>query len=604
MTTKPKARKFRIRRATTPGTAWDPETSETEVAIEAQRAALSTAGGTGATKAEDGKSGHTTGQKTGQPTGQASGQPPEQPNGPAGKGPAAAPPDDNEDDDDFSLDDDDLEDDRPAAADAARKPAARPAPGSPEAALEAIRQEGLTSRQLRMARRVALRHNLAPTSDLDAVRMLREKGIDPFQHSNMLDLVVHRKSEADRKVQLPQKVTESPDQLPSTQLSPAARREREIGEIQRDIVRRRRRSLGLLAARLAFFVGVPTLICGYYFYNIASPMYSTKSEFMILQADGAGTGQMTGLLAGTQFATTQDSIAVQSFLQSKDAMMRLDSDAGFKQHFQQPWIDPIQRLPEDATLEETYAVYNRDVKIGYDPSEGVLRMEVTAADPQSATVFSQRLIAYAEERVNDMSREKRGDQMKDAKQGLEVAQEERRQAQEALVRLQQQNALLDPEGKIASLRTMISSFETQLEEKELELSALEDNSRPNQARIDGARGDIRRLRAKIVELNDRMTQASQGEDSLASLTVKINMAQADLATRDMMMQSALQQVEQTRMEANRQVRYLTTSVKPVPSQEPSYPRKFENTLLAFLIFGGIYLMISLTASILREQVTT
>ena len=65
-----------------------------------------------------------------------------------------------------------------------------------------------------------------------------------------------------------------------------------------------------------------------------------------------------------------------------------------------------------------------------------------------------------------------------------------------------------------------------------------------------------------------------------------------------------QQVEQTRMEANRQVRYLTTSVRPVPAEEPSFPRKFENTILAFLIFSGIYLMISLTASILREQVSS
>ena len=52
------------------------------------------------------------------------------------------------------------------------------------------------------------------------------------------------------------------------------------------------------------------------------------------------------------------------------------------------------------------------------------------------------------------------------------------------------------------------------------------------------------------------------------------------------------------------MRYLTVSVRPVASQDPSYPRAFENTILAFLIFAGIYLMISLTASILREQVSS
>ena len=45
--------------------------------------------------------------------------------------------------------------------------------------IDAIRNEGLTARQLRMARRLAHKHGLAPTSDFDAVRLLRKAGIDP-----------------------------------------------------------------------------------------------------------------------------------------------------------------------------------------------------------------------------------------------------------------------------------------------------------------------------------------------------------------------------------------------------------------------------------------
>jgi len=70
------------------------------------------------------------------------------------------------------------------------------------------------------------------------------------------------------------------------------------------------------------------------------------------------------------------------------------------------------------------------------------------------------------------------------------------------------------------------------------------------------------------------------------------------------LQSALEAKRQAEIEANKQVRYLSLSVRPVPSQDATYPRAFENTVLAFLIFSGIYLMISLTASILREQVSS
>ena len=285
-------------------------------------------------------------------------------------------------------------------------------------------------------------------------------------------------------------------------------------------------------------------------------------------------------------------------------MLRLDKDAGFKAHFTQQSLDPIQRLNENPSAEDAYKTFKKNVKIGYDPTEGVIRMEVIAADPEVATLFSKNLIDYAEERVNNLTQQKRGDQMKDARESFENAEKERRSAQEQLVTLQQKGAILDPEAVILSLRSQINSIELQLLEKELQLAALLDNARPNQSRVDGARGDVRRLEEQLGELNAKMTDASQGENSLATLTLNIQMAQADLATRDMLLQSALQSMEQTRVEAGRQVRYLTISVEPIPSEDASYPRAFENTILAFLIFGGIYLMISITASILREQVTS
>ena len=59
-----------------------------------------------------------------------------------------------------------------------------------------------------------------------------------------------------------------------------------------------------------------------------------------------------GLLSGSPLASSQDSITVQGYLQSRDAMLRLDADEGFRDHFSQEFIDPIQRLDPDATQEE------------------------------------------------------------------------------------------------------------------------------------------------------------------------------------------------------------------------------------------------------------
>jgi capsular polysaccharide transport system permease protein len=490
--------------------------------------------------------------------------------------------------------------------------------------MDAIRHEGLTGRQLRMARRVAQKHGLPATSDFDAVRLLREKGIDPFQRSNMLELVVPQAGGSQHeggpgnalaelpgqqggagsgRVQLPQTVPVDREMLPSTEVSPMERRMREISDIQKDITLRRRKKMGLLIVRLAFFVLVPTFFAGYYFYKVATPMYSTDSQFLIIQNEGGGGASPFGGLLPTQFANSADSIATQAYLQSKDAMLRLDDDVGFKDHFASEDIDPIQRLTADPTNEEAYKLYKKNIKIGYDPTEGVIRMEVIAADPQIATTFSERLLKYAEDRVNSLSQGKRDSGMNDAEIGFKKATEQRRSAQQHLIELQVENGV-DPEAVIAAIRTQITNYESLLIEKQLELAALLDNARPNRAKVEGAQGDVRRLEGALAQLNDRMNNATEGNNSLAQQAVSLQLAQADLANADGNLQLAQTGLEQARTEASRQVRYLTVAVRPVPSEEPSYPRKFENTILAFLIFGGMYLMLSLTASILREQVTS
>jgi capsular polysaccharide transport system permease protein len=143
----------------------------------------------------------------------------------------------------------------------------------------------------------------------------------------------------------------------------------------------------------------------------------------------------------------------------------------------------------------------------------------------------------------------------------------------------------------------------QLREKQLELEQLLSNPRPSEARVEGVRGDIARLESLVVDLRRSMTEGQNGGASLARISGELRIAEADLTTRQLLLQQAAQQLETARIEANRQVRYMAIGVSPVAPDEATYPRAFENTALAFLIFSGIYLMVSLTAAVLREQVS-
>lgn len=463
--------------------------------------------------------------------------------------------------------------------------------------------EALTGRQLRMARRIAQKHGIKAASDLDAVRQLRERGIDPFERANMLQLVPNAPDEGAAGVPAARREAPAPAMPTDAPLDDAGRAA-EIMEIQRDIVRRRRRRLALLGVRLAFFVGLPTAIAGYYYNVIATPMYATNSTFIIQQADlAAGGANLGGLFAGTGLASQQDSIAVQDYLLSREAYRRLDEDLGFRAHFSDPDIDPLQRLDTDATREQGYELYTDMVQIGYDPTEGVVKLEVVAADPTVSARFSQSLIDYAEERVDQLTARLRGDQMEGASDSFEEAERKMLEAQSRVVQLQEQLGVVSAEAELSNAYGQIGTIETQLREERLRLDELLANRRPNQTRVDIARSRIAQLDQELARLREGLTDAGTDAASLARVTAELGVAQMDLQTRQLLLQQAAQQLETARIEANRQVRYLSTSRPPVPPDQPTYPKAFENTVLAFLIFGAIYLMISLTVAILREQVS-
>lgn len=478
--------------------------------------------------------------------------------------------------------------------------------------IDAIRREGLTGRQLRMARRVAQKHGLPATSDFDAVRLLRNAGIDPFQTNSVLELV----SSADAAsggsraltvtpggdgVQLPQ--TMKPLQIANT----AARAEQthiaEVMKIQRDMAKRRRRKSILLMARMFVFVLLPTIMAGIYYYTIATPFYASKTEFVIQKAEAPSASGFGGLLSGTPMAGAQDSIAVQGYLQSQDAMQRLDTDIGFRALYSDPSIDPIQRLDPNASNSAAYKVYRRNINISYDPTEGLIKMEVIAADPEASAAISKKLIGYAEQQVYQMTERVRANQLQGATESYEKAEAELDRANQHVVELQEKYQVLSSEVEVSLITGQIGQLDTQLTQDKLSLAQMESNETPNVARMEPLKRRIATLSAEIAVLRARLTTDGASGLSLAKVQSQLVVAQADVQTRQVMLGQSLAALEMSRTEANRQTRYLLMSVNPIVPDEAAYPRAFENTLVVMLIFAGIYLMLSMTVAILREQVT-
>ena len=210
-----------------------------------------------------------------------------------------------------------------------------------------------------------------------------------------------------------------------------------------------------------------------------------------------------GMISGGGGGGLSDGSSVQSYLTSIEAMIRLDQDHNFIAHYSDPAIDPLARLNADASNEEAFKVFKKLVKIGYDPTEGLVNMEVIAASPDASVEFSNALINYAEERVSNITQRLRDDQMKGAIESFKDAQIARNEALDRLVTLQQELAVIDSKSAVASIQHQIMGLEQEVDQMEKSLAIHMENARPNTSKVNALKTSIR--------INKDLIEAKQAE---------------------------------------------------------------------------------------------
>ena len=432
-------------------------------------------------------------------------------------------------------------------------------------ALMKIGNEKFTPADLHRARKMARHHGLRFLNDLDAVRLLRQNGVD-FQPT------------------LPK----------SSKLPPLA-----PANDPQEITDRAKATLGRIGRRLGVFVAIPTACAAIYYGAIASPIYATYSEFVIQKPESATTSQSP---ASNSLSGNQDAISVQGFMMSRAAFEAMDEMEQFREHFSDPSVDFLQRLPKDASSEQAYRAFQRHVDVAFDPMEGVVRMRVEAMDPQVSRDISLTLISLAEEHLDRMTSDLRRDQVSSAIQARDRATADVEEIQNLLIQRQEEFSVLSGDLEMSIIQEQISKLESELTEAMMEHQELMFNLRPNQARIDNVESRIELLRQGIEDKRSRIAKANEAGVSIARAQSELTILEAELNSRQEVKKESILALQRARTEANRQARYLSMGVEPTLPGSAEGPRPLISTLKAFGVFLGLYLFCSLTIGLVREHI--
>ena len=343
---------------------------------------------------------------------------------------------------------------------------------------------------------------------------------------------------------------------------------------------------------LFFYVFLlPAALITIYYSSIASDQYVTESKFTIRSPQQQSSNDALGLfLRGTNFARALDDIySARDYINSRDAMRKLDQEMNLKSHFQQNNIDLFSKfspLGLDTSDETFYKYYKEKVLLSQDSLSSILTLETLAFDSDTSYVMNMKLLGYAESLVNELNDRAKKDIIQYSENELLAATEFAVSTRVALANYRNENKIIDPERQSVIQLQLLSKIQDSLIKAKAELSHMISIS-PENPNIQSQRTLIESLQS---ELDDASYVAAGSANSYATQSTRYVQLFNENLFAEKQLLTALADYEKAKNDSLRQQFYLEMIVEPQSPDKSTQPKRLRtiiSSILILLVIWGI-----------------
>jgi capsular polysaccharide transport system permease protein len=365
-----------------------------------------------------------------------------------------------------------------------------------------------------------------------------------------------------------------------------------------------RRRRGFLL-RLLIFVGIPTLVSAFYVFMYATPRYVSQIQ-VVYQSYGAPQSQAPSFLStflGSSIGGLDMQRVIGSYVTSDTLLASLERQLPMHEHYSNPKIDWLDRLPAKASEEDFVAYFNKRIHVdvmqgGYD----VINIE--AFDPKFAAQVAAATAASIDQMVEGITTRARADELNFAQGLLDKAEERLIAAKLKTTAFRNAHREFDPLATATTLETgVVAPLEAQLSQYRAELASREPFLAPDSPTIVSLKSQIGALEQQIAAERARLANSSTSgpgvpySDLVAQYTTLTENEQFALDSYT----SAKQAYDLARADAERKQNYAEAFVKANVPQRSTSPNGPMVVLATFVISLLTYAAGSLLFSSFREQ---
>lgn len=335
------------------------------------------------------------------------------------------------------------------------------------------------------------------------------------------------------------------------------------------------RHWGLLALFLLMVV-IPTGVYSWYMYARAADQYESNVGFGSRTENAVSPFAFLGALGGMGGGNSgSDMDILAQFIYSQELVARVDAKLNLRKLFSKPENDPLMSFPKDGTVEDLVTYWESMVQANYDPTSGLMKLQVFAFDPHDAQDIAREILAESTSIINELSVAAQTDSTRYSKDALEKAKQEMAAANNALTDFRIKHHIIDPGAQLAGATQVVNTLVQQMAAAQVDLDLLNGTVPSSDPRLAQLQRRIEVIQNRIKEEQSKVGSGLSDPDSpgYANLVVEYQnlQMQQDFASKAYV--TALGAYDQAVNAAQQKTHYLATYLSPTLAESSTAPNR-------------------------------
>jgi capsular polysaccharide transport system permease protein len=369
----------------------------------------------------------------------------------------------------------------------------------------------------------------------------------------------------------------------------------------------RRSSLGRLRrrSRLGWFsfiivVAVPVVTAAVYYFFVAADQYVAEFRFALRSAEPERHDPV--LFFQESIAPSVmglDSYVVVQYLASRAIIDDLSTTVDLREMFSRSEADWPVRLDLPVSIEELVRYWKRQVDAFFDATNGTIVVRARAFAPQDALKLAEGILASSERLVNELSARARRDALRNADEEVGRAEKRLKSALTRLREFRDKEGIIDPRKTADATVALAGRVRDELVRAGTELSTLKHYMRDDAPSIKMLEARVQSLEAQRRAVESEVTDTEKTRsEALSRVMGSYEQLESERAFAENTYQHALQALDRSRINADRQQVYLATFVQPTLPEEALYPRRLQS----FAVASGVAFVVWMIGGFILQSI--